>query len=274
MEMEMSRLKEGLIAHVGECLGDEDLVERPGFAYGFGLNEWSSSGYKGEVEGWNSASRVHWVSCRTSQLVSVEDKDVAAMQVAPVSTGMLDIMVLGSQKSDVPHAVMRARRCRESGALMLMTDFIPRVDIIAGLDYYDKYFKKLAAAPEAKDGVEVTACMKGGFGHGSSLLSRMLRSPFAYEVVIKKGDDSADVEEALSIFRSHMDQWAAFWKESAEIELSEAIQVNKETRDSTLHGLLVEEEKFRLAALFGPDFAPASGTLAQAVVGPSFADVF
>lgn len=270
---EMYRLKDELMEHINECLsGDgEGLVERPGFAYGFGLNEWSSSGYSGVVEGWNSVSRVHWVSCRVTQLDSNDDKDVSAMQVVPVSNGMLDVMVLGSRESDVPHAVMRARRSRENGALELMTDFIPRVDIIAGLDYYDKYFTKLGTAPAAKDGVKVTACLKG-FGHDSSLLSRMLQSPFAYGIEINKGDEKADIQEALNIFRSHVDQWVAFWK-TADIELSEAIQVNKDTRDTTLHGLLVNEEKFRLAALFGPNFAPASESLAQAVIGPSFSDV-
>ena len=270
---EMSSLAEAVVTHMNECMVDgQSLVERPGFAYGFGHNEWSSRGYSGVIQGWNSADRVHWMSSRTSYLTLENDQEVAELSVPPTSSMMLDMMILGSRESDVPHAVMKAKQCMESGSLILLADFLPRVDILSGLDYYDKYFAKIAA-PLTREGVKVTTVIKD-FGHSDSLLLRMLQSPFAYQVAInKKGDKDANLEEAKSILKSHIDVWMAFWQSAGKAELSKAMQVNKNNRDANLHGLLVDEDKFRLAALFGPDFAPMAASLAQATVGPSYADL-
>ena len=106
------------------------------------------------------------------------------------------------------------------------------------------------------------------FGHCDSMLSRALRSPFAHQISINKGDKALDIEEAKTFFKSHVDEWTAFWQRRGIAELSEVSLQNKQTRDSNLHELLINEDKFRLASFLGPNFAPVADTWLRRLWGP------
>ena len=157
-------------------------------------------------------------------------------------------------------------------------DFIPRIDVLSTLEYYDKYFKELPVY-ESADKIEV-AKQKPDFGHSSSVISRLLRSPFAYETTIEDAEGNA-IESAVELFKAHLHRWVTFTqrkRDSMEADRSlppfpESALVNKHCRDENLHQLLIDDDKYRLAMMFGADFAPMATSIAEASVGPRFSDI-
>ncbi len=282
-------LSVSLVDHVTQALstinGGESLVERPGFAYGMGKQEWSSSGYQGAIKGWDSKRSVHWLSSQVMSPVSLDEEKLNKMVVRPESEAMLDMILRGGAEHDAPHVVFKAKKPIGSTSLKLLLDFIPRRDIVQDLSYYDKYLKDyVAPQPSSKDGVGCTSAPTD-FDMTHSIVTRVVHSPFACEITIE--ESKKQLELAYELGRKHFDRWLQWM--SPEEEVSEEEEKDDEEsasnvpgehceeslmarvrRDSNLHSLLIEEEKFRLARLFGPDFAPDAAPIAEASVGPDY----
>ena len=137
-------------------------------------------------------------------LISLDDKFVSTMAVTPEAEAILDLILRGGEEHDAPHVVFKAKKPMGSKSLKLLLDYIPRKDIIQDLAYFDKYFKDYNAPVSGKkDCVECTH-IPTDFEIADSLITRMLRSPFAYEVTIHGPNQQ---ELAYELACKHFDQW-------------------------------------------------------------------
>jgi|MDTB01.2.fsa_nt_gb hypothetical protein len=278
--IDLQSLGSSLVTHIAQGLSKtndgEILIERPGFAYGMGKQEWSSSGYSGAILGWDSKKVVQWLSSQAISLISLDREVVDEMVVKPEAEAMLDLMLRGGAEHDAPHVIFKAKKPTGTASLKVLLDYVPRKDMIQDLSYFDKYFKDYKGPElDSMDCVDCTSA-PNDFETTHSLITRVVRSPFAHEITIH-GSNQERVAYELGC--KHFDQWLR-WTALPDEESGgkrKGVQVGSEEtlmarihRDNALHGLLVEEEKFRLARLFGADFAPDAAPIAEACVGPEY----
>ena len=259
-----------------------------------GVNRWSSAlglrmGWEAGMEQLRLPGSDQRLGLKTFRSPAIESSHVASlfdeeklnkMVVRPESEAMLDMILRGGAEHDAPHVVFKAKKPIGSTSLKLLLDFIPRRDIVQDLSYYDKYLKDyVAPQPSSKDGVGCTSAPTD-FDMTHSIVTRVVHSPFACEITIE--ESKKQLELAYELGRKHFDRWLQWM--SPEEEVSEEEEKDDEEsasnvpgehceeslmarvrRDSNLHSLLIEEEKFRLARLFGPDFAPDAAPIAEAM---------
>jgi hypothetical protein len=203
---------------------------------------------------------------------------------------------------DVPH--MRMTVSATDHLYSIYLDYIPRVELLASMDYFDKYFENVEASCSAElergiaDGI---VTIKGQPG---SVLSKMLQSPFALSIdVDKKGGNF--VKEICTNYISRWCDWIAiatnvYQEELLATQLEQAVLIDIENsvdtdsmkeikvleqlvvqdvkkskvvsmyeRDQSIQKLLFESQKYELAKIMGVDFSPKAAELSAAIVGPS-----
>lgn len=210
-----------------------DLRERPGFSFSLGCDKWRSSGYMGGVTGWSSAGRVRWASASTIEAEEGSGKDFSS----------LDLTVFVDAPLDVPHMRLCLVRSNSSSSCRVQLDYLPRQDLFASFEYFDKYFLGLegGAAPQSP-----------------LMISRLITSPFAVEV------EASSLSQASLICHEHADRWCRWMVNATSTPEVSA----RNERDANMARLMYEEYKVRYANIMGADFAPFAEPVAKACMGP------
>lgn len=216
-----------------------NLRERPGFSFSLGCDKWRSSGYMGGVTGWSSAGRVRWASASTFEAEEGSGKDYSS----------LDLTVFVDAPLDVPHMRLCLVRNNTSSSCRVQLDYLPRQDLFASFEYFDKYFLGLdgGAAPQSP-----------------LMISRLITSPFAVEV------EASSLSQASLLCHSHTDRWCRWMANATSTVSSPSLpEVSaRNERDANMARLMYEEYKVRYANIMGADFAPFAEPVAKACMGP------
>ena len=302
----------------------EKLIRKPGFAFGLGCHEWKSCGYNGKVQSWNSDRSVDWFSSSLLQLDSTltNANDVTECNSVeanledikyPLSLAALNIILISGSSTDIPHFKLNFEdiQMSKSGKKVMRVniDFIPRVDIINNLEYYDKYFCKL----DVDD--DVVAQTNGiiRLPAAQSIITRMLTSAFSIDVEFsdtdtdtntntedfvakimsnnttanankaqyrrefsRREEEFSDTEERKQsiikdMCQKHIGQWLDWLSLSnISIDQNSNIEIAHETRDKNIRQLLQKDYKYTIANnFFGANFAPKAEEIACAHYGPN-----
>jgi len=224
------------------------LKFHPGFTFGLGCNEWKGSNFEGITEGWSGKPKISWLA---KGLFQSADTD------KPYSQGDINIFV--SPLYNVPH--LRMSVSRSSSGFSLSLDYPPRYDLInANMTYFDTYFKGLDGWICEAERLP-TVCY-----HAPSevFMSRIVRGPYSLNIDVQP--EAYDTVQQLCL--EQVDRWCNWIHSSQTVDETE-VKILYE-RDNSFHTLRLEEEKFILAKLFNPDFAPKASEIAAAVMGPNY----
>lgn len=245
------------------------LKARPGYAFGLGSDAWSASRYNGTVEGW-SGSTVNWISRSLFQrMTPLEDDIVGKKAIADQSVvlSQLNMNFYMTPLVDVPH--MRLCVSSTGKRHSLFVDYLPRVDLITSMDYFDKYFSKVE---EALYKEVIEAAVQGAMvmGRPDTVLSRLLHSPFALGIEIDASKDRADaIIQGLCI--RYIRRWQDWVTNAVELPIDQRKTIY--ARDQQLQRLHFDDQKFALARVMGAEFAPKAAELSAAVMGPALGEV-
>lgn len=269
---------------VAECLkgkfGEnlEILKARPGLPFSLGVDQWKANGFSGSIETWCANPCLDWL-CRSrmstcSAAPSTANTSSAVDQLRAVNGKSdssilleeLQIYAAVSEVYDLPNLKMSIGLWQlplGSRAYKLQLDYVPREDILASLNYFDRYFTGLdEQIYNATRSVAVQEIIT--FHEPSdSALSRMLTSAFA--VSIDVAEDQTDIVRQLC--ESHMKRWCKWITEANELEDSTK-QQQMRSRDLIIQGLHFDDFRFRMARVMGADFAPKAADVAASLVGP------
>ena len=266
-ELSTQLLNDGLVTN--KSLG---LRERPGYAFGLGSDKWMASRYGGTVDGW-SGSKIHWISRSLLQRLPLTDDDEdgklaeAADDGTNIVHSQLDMNFYMTPLVDVPH--LRLSIASKTSRHELCFDYLPRVELLSSLDYFDKYFSTVEAAlyheiiQGISQGIEVQ-------GTPDTVLTRMLTSPFALRINVNANQPNAK-ELVYGFCSRYVQRWRE-WVETA-TDISTEQQQFLCQRDIQLQKLHYEDQKYAYARLMDVNFAPKAAELSAAVMGPSLGPV-
>ena len=267
LDLSTQLLNDGLVTN--KTMG---LRERPGYAFGLGSDKWMASRYRGTVEGW-SGSTIHWISRSLLQRLPLTDDDEEGKQAEAADDGtnivisQLDMNFYMTPLVDIPH--LRLSIASKASRHEITMDYLPRVELLTSLDYFDKYFSAVEAALyqeiiEGKSkGIEIQ-------GIPDTVLTRMLSSPFALRISVNTNQPNAK-ELVQGFCTRYVRRWRE-WVEAA-TEISTEQQQILCQRDIQLQKLHYEDQKYAFARLMDVNFAPKAAELSAAVMGPALGPV-
>lgn len=239
------------------------LIERPGFHYALGCNEWVSSGYKGTLTSWNANRYIDWLA--TSHLIYSDDESGS---LPGGIKEQIDISLFMTPDSSIPHLEMTIASLTDRYILHL--DYTPRKELLSDLEYFDTYFDGLEKEINDRINDEVASKSLLLSTSQSSVLSKMLRSPFALDIIIPLNNDSMTVIGNLC--EIHLNRWCK-WMLAVKDTASDSEKLLLYKRDSQLRKLQHDHMRFNFALILGPDFAPKAEDISAGMIGPSFSQL-
>jgi hypothetical protein len=258
----------------------EILKARPGLPFSLGCDQWKANGLSGSVETWSANACMNWL-CRSSMridrgtpssinttvaAINNQEPSVSAnnsailLEELQIYTSVTDIYDIPNLKMSVglwqlPLSSLRTYK--------LQLDYVPREDMLASLDYFDRYFTGLDEEIYNATHSMAAAGAITFLEPSSSVLSRMLTS--AFDLSINIAEDRTDLVRQLC--ESHINTWCKWMTEAKELT-DPAKQQQIRSRDLVIQGLHFDDFKFRMARVMGADFAPKAADIAASLVGP------
>ena len=251
------------LGNVASTITNLKLLERPGFHYALGCNEWVSSGYKGTLASWNANRYIDWLA--TSHIVYTDDESGL---LADGIKEQIDISLFMTPDSSIPHIEMTIASTIDRYILHL--DYTPRKELISDLEYFDTYFDGLEKEINdvINDGVSSKSLLLST--SQSSVLSKMLKSPFALDLIIPLNKDSMTIIGNLC--EIYLNRWCK-WMLAVKDTKSELEKLLLYKRDSQLRKLQYDLMRFNFALILGADFAPKAEDISSGMIGPSFSQL-
>ena len=230
---------------VNEALQEHktELKQRPGLPYSLGCDVWAAgSNYTGNVNCWDAAKRIRWLSyCITQNFASESASDSL--------DSMLDMYIFSD--NDIPH--FRITISKGFGKYALLLDFIPRCDLIHSMQYFDKYFFKF----DETIYTITNQCSQNGCSIKTlptPILTKLLSSPLSTYVEVPNNPIGLDfMKLIIGFYMCRYQKWIR------NVEVEEYNDIGGSfliTRDKSLEKLLLDEVKFKYAQVMGSSFAP------------------
>ena len=253
--------------NINECLSNVattatnlKLVERPGFSYALGCNEWTSSGYKGTITNYNANKYIDWLT--TCHIIHSDDESHSNNNVKE----QFSIFMFMTPDSNIPHFEMTITSLSDKYTLHL--DYIPRKELIADMNYFDLYFDGLEKdiSNIVIDGMN-SKTLSLSTTSLSSVLSKLVSSPFSLDIILPNNSNSITVIEKLC--ENHIKRWCNWMLAVKDVTL-EADKRILFQRDIQLRKLQYDHMKFNFAQILGAEFAPMAAEIAVGIIGPTF----
>jgi hypothetical protein len=255
------------------------LKFHPGFPLMLGCNQWSASGLEGTVEGWSNTPDIHWISKSIAARNGLNtDSQSKTWQVIECA----DVFFQSGASNDVPH-LRYSIRSYESIAMphlqktVLSLDYLPRVDMVGDMAYFDKYYTGLDTYNKGK-GVELSEsadCFSATYTDSGPL--RLVSSPVPLNLYFKRNSEAME-ERSLKLLEETqhhaietlcneaVDRWHGWLRSS----FCGGRQPTTHTvaRDVQVQKLVLEDYKIDIAAHMGGAYAPKADDVATAFIGP------
>lgn len=253
--------------NINECLSNVatttnnlKLVERPGFSYALGCNEWTSSGYKGTITNYNANKYVDWLT--TCHIINIDNNDDNNIKE------QVSICLFMTPDSNIPHLDLTITSLLDKYTLHL--DYIPRKELITDMNYFDLYFDGLEKdiSNIVNDGIASKTLSLSTISL-PSVLSKLVSSPFSLDIIIPMNSNSMNIIEKLC--ENHIKRWCN-WMLSVKDTALEKDKLTLFQRDTQLRKLQYDHMKFNYAQMLGAEFAPKATEIAVGIIGPSFSN--
>lgn len=240
------------------------IKEHPGFPLMMGCNNWFASNFEGNMQCYSVKEQLRWL-CRSHMIKSSKDVENNSFNDDDLIENV-DILAFSASKNAIPHYRCSLSKFYNKKSLLFI-DYLPRIDLIQSMDYYDKYFSGidewLGTVSKAN---QVKIDNDPIDSYQQHMLSKILRSPFALSLRIDEDDAEDDVADR--IINESIDRFVSWHRESNGSNNWHWEGLKDQTRDDNMLQLIMDDTKYRYAGMLGGSYAPQAREIAATIMGP------
>ena len=241
----------------------DTIKEHPGFPLMMGCNNWLASNFEGDMQCYSVKEQLRWL-CRSHMIISSKDEE--ENNNYNLNDGDLienvDILAFSASKNAIPHYRCSLSKFHNKKSLLFI-DYLPRIDLIQSMDYYDKYFSGIDSWLETiSQANKVNVDNDPMDSYQQHMLSKILRSPFA--ITLRLDDDNA----ADDIINSSIDRFVSWHRDTTDENSWHWEDLKDQARDDNLLQLIMDDTKYRYASMLGGGYAPQAREIAATIMGP------